>query len=224
MTRVWPYHYNNYDSKERFCSYWHQINEVISVTPEKVLEVGIGNGFVSNYIKNRGIKVITLDIDKRLNPDIVGSVLELALPNESFDVVTCCEVLEHLAYKDFRKALSEMFRVSKSRAIVSLPDISRVYRVHVYIPKIGEIKKLISLPWIKKPTHNFNQEYYLDRGEYGYSIPHYWEIGEVGYSLSKISNDIKSIGFKIAKTYRVFEKPYHRFFVLAKDAAMQKSI
>jgi len=224
MTKVWPYRCNDYDSKERFCSYWHQINEVLSFAPEKVLEVGIGNGFVSNYIKNRGIKVITLDIDKRLNPDVVGTVLELPFSNASFDVVTCCEVLEHLPYKDFRKALSEMFRVSKSRTIVSLPDISRVYRVLVHLPKIGEIKKLISLPWIKKPTHNFNQEHYLDRGEYGYSIPHCWEIGEVDYSLSKIINDIKSIGFKITKTYRVFEKPCHRFFVLAKDAGMQKSI
>jgi len=44
MSLVWPYHYNNYDSKERFCSYWHQINEVLSPPSEQILEVGIRNG------------------------------------------------------------------------------------------------------------------------------------------------------------------------------------
>jgi len=216
MSQVWPYHYNNYDSKGRFCSYWHQINEVLSVPSEQILEVGVGNGFVSSYLKNKRLKVITLDIDKRLNPDVIGSVLELPFPDESFDVVTCCEVLEHLTYEDFRKGLSEIFRVSKLRAILSLPDISKAYPLHVNIPKIGEIKKLIPLPGVKKPTRNLNHGHHLEQGEYAYSVPHCWEIGEAGYSLSRISNDIETIGFKIAKTYRVFEQPYHRFFVLAK--------
>ncbi len=68
-------HYNlKYDSKERFCSYWHQINEITKLKPEKVLEVGIGNGFVSDYLKKRNFNVTTVDIDKDLKPDIVGSV------------------------------------------------------------------------------------------------------------------------------------------------------
>lgn len=43
---------------------------------------------------------------------------------------------------------------------------------------------------------------------------HYWEIGKAGYPLSKIINDIQIAGFKIEKTHRVFEFPYHRFFIL----------
>jgi len=45
---------------------------------------------------------------------------------------------------------------------------------------------------------------------------HYWEIGKIDYSLNKIVNDIQNTGFKIEKTYRVFENPYHRFFILRK--------
>ena len=46
--QVEPNHYFNefYDSKERWISYWHQINEIIKLNPKKVLEIGIGNGFV----------------------------------------------------------------------------------------------------------------------------------------------------------------------------------
>ena len=47
-TQVAPDHYFNksYDTKERFISYWRQINEIIKLGPNRVLEIGIGNGFV----------------------------------------------------------------------------------------------------------------------------------------------------------------------------------
>jgi len=203
--QVEPNHYFNksYDSKERFISYWTQINEIIKLNPKEVLDIGIGNGFVSNYLKKRGINLTTLDIDKRLNPDIVGSVLKLPFANKSFNVVTCYEVLEHLPYKDFNKALSEISRVSRPYAILSIPDANRVYRLSIQIPKIGYIKKLIPLPRLKRLIHNSDGE-------------HYWEIGKVGYPLNKITSDIQSAGFKIERIYRVFEIPYHRFFILKK--------
>ena len=56
---------------------------------------------------------------------------------------------------------------------------------------------------MRKSLHKFNGE-------------HYWEIGKAGYPLSKIIMDIQRAGFKVEKTYRVFEFPYHRFFILKK--------
>ena len=44
----------------------------------------------------------------------------------------------------------------------------------------------------------------------------YWEIGKARYSLNRIIKDIQRAGFKIVKTYRIFEIPYHRFFILKK--------
>ena len=124
--QVDPNHYFNesYDVKERFISYWHQIYEIFEFNPKKVLEIGIGNGFASKYLKERSVNVITLDIDRRLNPDIEGSVLNIPIADESFDVVVCYELLEHLPYESFYKALSEIFRVSNSYATLSLPDTS----------------------------------------------------------------------------------------------------
>jgi len=199
------YYFNeSYDSKSRFISYWHQIYEIVKLRPKRVLEIGIGNGFISKYLKERKVNVLTLDIDKKLNPDIVGSVLDVPFPDNSFEVVACYEVLEHLQYENFYKALSEIFRVSKSYAILSLPDVSRVYHLYLQIPKVGVFKRLISLPRLKNPIHKFDGE-------------HYWEIGKEEYPLSKFVNDIQRVGFKIEKTYRIFENPYHRFFVLKKE-------
>jgi len=52
--------------------------------------------------------ITALDIDKRLNPDFVGSVLELPFVDKSFEVIACYEVLEHLLYRDFPKDLREI--------------------------------------------------------------------------------------------------------------------
>jgi len=45
---------------------------------------------------------------------------------------------------------------------------------------------------------------------------HYWEIGKAGYPLREVMNEMRSAGFKVKKTCRVFEIPYHRFFILNK--------
>ncbi len=195
------YFRKEYDSKERFISYWHQISEIRKLEASSILEIGIGNGLVSNYLKKRGLKVTTMDIDERLNPDKVGSVLNIPFPDEYFEVVACFEVLEHLPYEDFSKALSEIYRVSNKYAVLSLPDCTKAYRVDIQIPKIGELKRLIPLPRLKPPKHEFNGE-------------HYWEIGKAGYLLQKVMGEIQTTGFEIKKTYRVFEIPWHRFFVL----------
>jgi len=192
-----------YDSKKRFISYWHQIYEIIKLEPEKVLEIGIGNGFVSQYLKKRNLKIITLDIDEKLNPDKVGSVLNIPFAENSFEVVACYEVLEHLPYEKFFKAISEIFRVSKSYSVLSLPDKSRLCSLYLQIHKTVIFKNLLGLARISVPIHKFDGE-------------HCWEIGKAGYPLEKITIDIQRTGFKIGKTYRIFENPEHRLFILRK--------
>ncbi len=119
--------------------------------------------------------------------------------DNSFDVVACFEVLEHLLYEKFHTALSEIYRVSKSYAILSLPDMGRVLALSLYIPLVGTIKKLIPLPRFGKKD-----------------IHHYWEIGHKEYPLKRVVADITRVKFKVLKTYRAFEQPYHRFFILKK--------
>ena len=154
------------------------------LTPKKILEIGIGNGFVSNYLKQRGLNITTLDIDSRLRLDVSGSILNIPFLDKKFEVVVCYELLEHLPYSNFKRAMSEIFRVSIKHAIISLPDVNRIYRLFVEISIIGEYKKFIPLIRLRKPIHHFDDE-------------HYWEIGKEDYSLKRITKDIKKIGFEI---------------------------
>jgi ubiquinone/menaquinone biosynthesis C-methylase UbiE len=193
----------SYDTKGRFNSYWHQIDEAVALTPRHVLEIGVGNGFVSKYLKERGINVKTLDIDYRLSPDIISSVLEMPFPNDVFDVISCCEVLEHLPYSEFKNALGELARVSQKFVILSLPDVTTSYRFNIELPRLRPIKKLVTHPFHRAIRHVYDSE-------------HYWEIGKISYELKKIIKDLQSSGFEIIKTYQVFEFRHHRFFLLRK--------
>lgn len=204
--QVNPDHYfnPNYDNKERFVSYWHQIQEIVRLKPQKVLEIGIGNGFVSDYLRERNFDITTVDLDPRLNPDLTASLLNLPFVDNSFDVVVCYEVLEHLQYRCLHDAISEIYRVSKSHAILSIPDVNKVLRISLHIPNVIFIKKLFPIPSFRKNMHVFDGQ-------------HYWEIGKQNYSLNRFIDDIENVGFELLETYQIFEKPYHRLFILKKN-------
>ena len=205
LPQVEPVHYFSpgYLSKGRFASWWHQINEIVSLAPDSILEIGLGFGLVAHCLKKLGFKVITMDIDARLKCDIVGSVLSIPCSDHAFDLVAAFQVLEHLPYENFLKALREIHRVTRRYAVLSLPDCRRAYRFEIQIPKIGDFKILIPLPRLKTPIHCFDGQ-------------HYWEIGKAGYPLWRVLEDIHRSGFRVVKCYRVFEMPYHCFFVLVK--------
>jgi predicted SAM-dependent methyltransferase len=144
-----------------------------------------------------------MDIDSYLNPDLRGSIANIPFTDETFDVVACFELLEHLPYEQLIPISQEIHRVSKKFAILSLPDANRVLRLYIHLPKFGELKTFIPIPRLKPAKHKFNGK-------------HYWEIGKEGFPLHRIIADVKRTGFHIQKTYRTFGNPYHRFFILTK--------
>ena len=60
-----PHHYwsRAYNTKERFCSFWHQLDETLGLEPRSVLEVGPGSGLVTDWLLRADIQVTTLDVD-----------------------------------------------------------------------------------------------------------------------------------------------------------------
>ncbi len=193
-----------YDTKGQFCSYWHQINEIVDLRPESVLEIGVGSGFVSDYLRRHGITLRTLDLDWRLHPEVGGSVANIPLKSNTFDVISCCQVLEHLPYRYFTDTLNELHRVCRKHVVLSLPqDVGKTYRLLIEVPRLKSLQRIVSVPSVKKSISPFYEK-------------HDWEIGIRGYPLKRILADIDRVGFRVRKTYRVFEKLYHRFFVLDK--------
>lgn len=203
--QVPPQHYfeAGYDTKERFAAYWHQLDELLGLKVQSVLEIGVGNGFVSDYLRRRGLQMVTIDLDPALVPDTVGTITALPFRSEAFDAVACYEVLEHLPYDLFPAALEEIHRVAGRYASLSLPDCTRAYRVGIQIPKLGDVRLLVPVPKLRRPAHVFDGQ-------------HFWEIGKAGYELGRITQVITQAGFEVVRTYRVYENPYHRFFLMQK--------
>jgi SAM-dependent methyltransferase len=121
-----PHHYwsRAYNTKERFCSFWHQLDETLGLEPRSVLEVGPGSGLVTDWLLRADIQVTTLDVDTALRPDAVGSVTSIPFNESSFDVVLCGEVLEHLPWEEAEQGLIEVGRVARVGAVISLPDVT----------------------------------------------------------------------------------------------------
>ncbi|GHU81127.1 hypothetical protein FACS1894145_8110 [Bacteroidia bacterium] len=200
------YEFGKYVDKSRWNSFYHQIDEIIKIEPNSILEIGVGTGITKYILKDTlHYHYESIDIDEELYPDHVGSVLEMPFADKQYDVVGCFQVLEHLPFENFEKALSELFRVANKAVIISLPDSESVTCIH--IPKLTR-KKLIKKPFTKLKQHVFDGE-------------HYWEINKIGYEIDKILkkiNDIAGIhNFILEREYRVFENPYHHFFVLKRD-------
>ncbi|MDR0792564.1 MAG: class I SAM-dependent methyltransferase [Chitinophagaceae bacterium] len=199
------YGFDRYVHQNRWSSFYHQINEIIKTEPNSILEVGVGAGISKSILKDvLHFSYESIDIDEELHPDHVGSVLDMPFADKQFDTVGCFEVLEHLPFDSFEKALSELFRVANKAVIISLPDVCPVTRIH--IPRLLE-KKMILKSFMQKKQHVFDGE-------------HYWEINKKGYELNKVIKKITETGsayqFILEKEYRKFENPYHHFFVLKK--------
>lgn len=200
------YDFSNYMSKRRWCSIWHQLDEVLSLTPENVLEIGPGPGLFKVVASGFGLKVETLDIADDLNPDIVASATDIPLPDQSYDVVCSFQMLEHIPFDMSIDALKEMARVSRRSIVISLPDAEIRWPYSLHVPKYGAKKFLIKRPFLKIKEHQFDGE-------------HHWEINKKGYELKVVQEAIGNAlhGFYINKTYRVPENPYHRFFVFSRN-------
>lgn len=185
----------------RMVSYGYQIKEVMLQKPETMLEAGIGNGIVTYLLRCANINVTTLDVDNQVKPNVLGSILELPFRANTFHGALCCQVLEHIPFDMFARALRELYRVTSIFVVLSLPDASRHYRVDVRLPKVRfRISK--DVQWLPR-EHSFDGE-------------HYWEIGKRGYLLPMILDQMQEAGFNCARHYRMWEWPYQRIFVLEK--------
>lgn len=112
----------------------------------KVLDAGCGDGTIlyllkENYIfEPYGIDISQNAVKKAIERGIDAQVSDLSeripFPDESFDLIICSEVLEHLYFPE--KALREINRVAKNDAIIifSIPNIAYIqHRIRFLLGK-----------------------------------------------------------------------------------------
>ena len=77
----------------------------------KVLHIAPEQEFLRKFKKMKNLDYISADLFSPI-VDVKADILDLPFEDESFDVVFCNHVLEHI--EDDRKAMSELFRVMKN--------------------------------------------------------------------------------------------------------------
>ncbi len=200
MIHASQYLFENYVDLSRWVSYYYQLEEVLELEPANILVIGTGDGIVVDILRNYALKVLTLDVDANLNPDIVASVELMPLANGAFDIVLCAEVLEHLHFEKFSACLKELHRVAGKHLVLTLPHVSHPLKFSLKVPFFKEFKLALKFPFfIESRLKN----------------EHCWEIGRSGYSLEKVREEIKKF-WLIKKEFVPFENQYHHFFILEK--------
>ncbi len=106
--------------------------EVKKLNVESILDAGAGEGFTLEYLRLKnigrryeGIDFLkkAVDIGNKVHPKIKlkeASIYEMPFKQNSFDLVMCTEVLEHL--EEPKKALKEIFGVSRKYVLLSVPN------------------------------------------------------------------------------------------------------
>lgn len=99
-----------------------------------LLNVGCGKSNISNLhgFKDSDWKEIRFDIDKDVNPDVLGSLTDMSLvKTSSIDAIYSAYNIDHIYAHEVPKAFKEFYRVLKDDGIVVLrcPDIQKVCEV-----------------------------------------------------------------------------------------------
>ncbi len=198
------YGHEKYVHKARWISYWYHVREVMSFTPASVLEVGVGTGVVVAVLRSRGAQVRTLDIDPALAPDIVASVTQIPLPDDSVDVALAGQVLEHLPWPEVIKALRELGRVSRRGVVISVPDRRHtLLHLVLHVPFLGRRELFWKVP--NRTPHAFDGQ-------------HHWELGVPGYPISRFTEEAGRAGLTLSRSYVPADVPTKHFFVFTHAA------
>lgn len=200
--QVSPSHYlNGYEGRGRWSSYWIQIEEAMKWKGGTLLEVGVGSGTVSTYLREiAGADVTTVDIDPRLSPDVVADIANLPFKDNAFECAMACEVLEHMPYHHSELALVELRRVAR-HAIVSVPDVSRCFQL-----QIGSDLRLRSVRVSPPLTPKSSKPRVSDQ--------HYWEMGMANHSEKRFRQSLREAGWNVAADLRNGQYLFHHFFFL----------
>jgi len=140
----------------------------------RVLDVGASTGIIDNYLADFFISVVGLDIDQQaieharrthIKPNLafrIGDALNLEFPDNSFDVVICSQVYEHVP--DPYKMMYEIFRVLSPGGVCYFAAGNRfnLNEAHYNLPLLSVIPRPLAHIYIRltgKADHYYELHY-----------------------------------------------------------------
>ncbi len=200
--------WHRYYGEKRVGQQCYQLDLLAGLPVERVLEIGPYLGFVTALLDNAGYRVTTLDLFPQAfaRPQVPHIRCDLALlrPEEiaGFDLILCCETLEHLPWREAGRVL-RVLRDSGARYLVTS------------VPYEGlQLHLLLDLN-----LHRLRQRFAFRKGRSLRAFPpsadphgHQWEVGYRGHGLKEWEDLIAAAGWRIRR--RGFTAPTRSVFHL----------
>jgi 2-polyprenyl-6-hydroxyphenyl methylase/3-demethylubiquinone-9 3-methyltransferase len=143
-------------SSLRYCvnpmryGYFKRILHQLRIPGKTVLDVGCGGGFLAEEFAKDGFQVTGIDPSAKsvaaarkhaaesglLIRYEVGRGEMMPFPDGSFDLVACCDVLEHV--DDLEKVIREVSRLLKPKGVFFYDTVNRTWRSKIAIIKIWQ--------------------------------------------------------------------------------------
>jgi 2-polyprenyl-3-methyl-5-hydroxy-6-metoxy-1,4-benzoquinol methylase len=167
---------------------------------KRALDVGCAYGFTTKILAGLGYDVCGVDIStygtkqgKNLgdSPFVVcDAQINMPFIEESFDLVTCFDVLEHLSFPE--KALKNMFNVCKGTLICTTPNrkVEKPIRLLMRDYDVTHINVKSPLQWEKSVTALF--------GDKAFKVESFYDVAvKLGRKLFYKSFNIPTYGLTV---------------------------
>jgi SAM-dependent methyltransferase len=176
---------------------------------QRVLDVGSGQGLLLSFLTELGHECHALDVkdQSRVYPDIYGKGIvfqvcnveadAIPYPDESFDAVVCCQVLEHFTHSHL-PAVREMKRVLRPGGVLEID-----------VPNVASFRNRVRLLRGKHITYDYAEHYLhatpiLYKGMSYYPLRHNREFtkGELELLLHSSGFQRYEVSFLKSRRYR----------------------
>ncbi|MDJ0694075.1 glycosyltransferase [Mastigocoleus sp. MO_188.B34] len=151
--------------------------DILSLIPENIasiLDVGCGDGFVTNALPNE-MRVVGLDSSEEALKSVIkehsiGSITDIPFTQKSFDLVMANDVIEHLPEEVYLKGVYELFRVAEKFVLITVPHAEQIEKSFAKCADCGYVYH------INHHQRSFREGDLIDL------CPQEWEVIEVRYS------------------------------------------
>ena len=114
------------------------IRKLIPESVKTILDVGCGNGAITNYLSDyydiTGLDRSASALSFVKTKKIQASADEIPLSDLTFDLVFSSELLEHLEEEVLRKTVKEISRIAKEYVLISVPNRENPDKLSIRCP------------------------------------------------------------------------------------------
>ena len=191
--------------------YYHLVKDALKLQAESILEIGTGSGIVRNCLKPLVNKYWVLDINAKLEPDVVSDVRDLQPKLKSnFDCVIAADVLEHLPFADLPKVVKNLFEYLKPGgfALITIPH----RQSNFLFMSPNQIPHVITVPSGFLSLGAFWRRFI--KRKIWIDPYHCWEIGDGHIKIKDVRECFLKNGFKEVRFQKLL---YVDYWILVKS-------